>query len=372
MKPTEPAPTARVWAANRLGLDYQREAGRLGAPPVPIIDAHAHINGPSVAGIYARAASAYGVVRVYSQTQLPQAQGVREVLGDRIRFVAIPDYMGADRTAAMGEGFLRNIREFRERFGACLVKFWNAPRLRDFVDPVRDAEVFGLESPWRIRAAELATSLGMMLMTHIADPDTWFATKYADAARYGTKRQQYEPLERMLDRFDVPWMAAHMGGWPEDLEFLSGLLDRHANLYLDTSATKWMVRELSRHSREDLLAFLRRYRGRILFGSDIVTSDEHLKPNAPNAAFAADAADSAESAFDLYASRYWALRTLWETDYDGPSPIADPDLAMVDPSRHDATSAPALRGKSLPREELEWLYHRAAEELLTRWERAHP
>ncbi|MHC4590503.1 MAG: hypothetical protein ACYTAQ_14535 [Planctomycetota bacterium] len=40
-------------------------------------------------------------------------------------------------------------------------------------------------------------------------------------------------------------------------------------------------------------------------------------------------ASSPQEAFDLYASRYWALRTLFETDHVGPSPIADPDLALV-------------------------------------------
>ncbi|HRI41291.1 MAG TPA: hypothetical protein PLW54_06390, partial [Bacteroidia bacterium] len=81
-------------------------------------------------------------------------------------------------------------------------------------------------------------------MVHIADPDTWFATRYSDARRYGTKREQYQGLERMLDRFTNPWIAAHMGGWPEDLGFLDGMLARHPNLHIDTSATKWVVRAL--------------------------------------------------------------------------------------------------------------------------------
>src|SRR5690606_38233557 len=119
----------------------------------------------------------------------------------------------------------------------------------------------------------------MIFMVHVADPDTWFATKYADASIYGTKRQQYEPLEALLDRFTQPWIAAHMGGWPEDLALLTDLLNRHDNLYLDTSATKWIVREVSKHSRDELIAFLTRFKGRIMFGSDIVTADDHLTPS---------------------------------------------------------------------------------------------
>jgi len=200
-------------------------------------------------------------------------------------------------------------------------------------------------------------------MTHVADPNTWFATRYADSETYGTKKDHYEPFERMLDRFTQPWIAAHMGGWPEDLEFLSGLLDRHDNLYLDTSATKWIVREVSRHSREEVKVFMKRYNGRLLFGSDIVTVDDHLKPNEDATEMTAKAS-SPEDAFDLYASRYWALRKLWESDYEGESPIADPDLAMVDPDTYNEMDAPPLRGKSLPDEVLRELYHEAAERLL--------
>ena len=34
---------------------------------------------------------------------------------------------------------------------------------------------------------------------------------------------------------------------------------------------------------------------------------------------------------------------MMETDYYGPSPIADPDLAMVDPKRYTETDAPTLQ-----------------------------
>ena len=161
-------------------------------------------------------------------------------------------------------------------------------------------------------------------------------------------------------------MAAHLGGWPEDLEFLSGLLDRHPNLHLDSSATKWMVRELSRHSRADLVDFLKRYEGRILFGSDIVTADEHLTTEHDDAREANAKAGNADEAFDLYASRYWALRTLYETTYDGESPIADPDLALVDPDRYDELDAPPLIGKDLPEEMFDAFYRGAAQRLLAK------
>lgn len=357
--------------ANRLGLDYAREAARLGAPVCPIIDAHAHINGARAAAVYRDVCDLYGIERVYSQTQLAQADAVREVMGERISFVAIPEYMHADRRWAHTQGFLENLDRWHAR-GARMVKFWGAPRLRDYVSPMGldPSEIVPFDSPWKLRIAEKAESLGMMLMVHCADPDTWFETMYADSGKYGTKASQYESLERLLEKTGMPCMAAHMGGWPEDLEFLSGLLERHPKLILDTSATKWMIRELSRHETGELVAFLDRHAGRILFGSDIVTSDDHLAPSDPdNPAFGNQLASSEREAMELYASRYWALRTMYETGYRGESNIADPDLKMVAPDRYDEMSAPALRGHGLDAARLRVLYREAAAGTLDRWHR---
>jgi len=80
---------------------------------------------------------------------------------------------------------------------------------------------------------------------------------------------------------------------------------------------------------------------------------------------AAKASNHAD-AFDLYASRYWALRTMFEHHYDGESPIADPDLAMVDPHSFSHDSAPQMKGFKLDRELLLSLYHDAAHQLLSK------
>ncbi len=353
-------------ANNRLGLDYRAEAERLGAPVVPIIDAHAHINGGEAARVYDEARRVYGVVHTFTQTLPRDAEAVREVLGESISFVAVADFLSSDRLRAHKEGMLEGIRWWHG-MGARMVKFWSAPRGRDLGREVGEPLLMTLDAPWRREQMELAASLGVSFMVHIADPDTWFATKYSDASIYGSKRAQYEVLERLLEEYrSVGWLVAHMGGWPENLEFLSGLLERHENFVVDTSATKWMVRELSKHPRERLLGFLRRFRGRVLFGSDIVTMDAHLSEDPGPRGYGMQAS-SAEEAFELYASRYWAYRTMFETRYEGESAIADPDLAMVDPEGHDAMSAPALRGFALPEEELRVLYREACVGSLMEW-----
>lgn len=363
---SNPGRSARpVNSSNRFGLDYTAEAARLGPPVAPIIDVHTHVNGRAAARIMRRACDLYGVSRIFSMTYLEQAEAMLEVFGDggRIEFIAIPDFNAKDRRHAMGDGFIERLEGYH-RLGTRIAKFWAAPRAVDYAREFGEPGYMRLDAPHRIAAMEAAAAFGMIFMTHVADPDTWFATKYRDASIYGTKREQYVPFEMLLDRFTQPWIAAHMGGWPEDLEFLTGLLNRHANLYLDCSACKWQVRELGRQSRSDLVAFFARFRGRILFGSDIVTTDDHLAASKAENEMQ-QKAGSEDEAFDLYASRYWAFRTLLETRYEGESPIADPDLAMVDPARFGPMDAPPLVGKSLPIEILRDVYHDAAAMLLS-------
>src|SRR5260221_6872785 len=136
------------------------------------------------------------------------------------------------------------------------------------------------------------------------DPDAWFDSVYADRAKFGTKMEQYALWRRMLEMFpDLIWIGAHMGGAREHPDFLDELLTTYPHLYLDTSATKWQVREVSAH-REAIRALLLRHPDRFLFGSDLVTRP-HLER-------------------EHYVSRYWAQRTLWESDWVGRNPIADP------------------------------------------------
>jgi len=351
--------------ANRFGLDYRAEAAKLGRPVVPITDAHTHIHGEKASRIYDEVRQLFGVVKTYSMTQIGQAAAVREVLGDTVRFIAIPSWSDPDKVSAHGMGYVKTVERFRREFDSRMLKIWGSPRLRDIVPDAMD--VRDIDSPARVAACEAGRDLGMMYMVHVADPDTWFAAKYSDAAKYGAKRSHYEALERMLDRFESPWIAAHMGGWPEDLNFLDGMLTRHDNLYIDTSATKWVVRELGKYFPGRTRAFFTRWRGRVLFGSDLVVMEDQLSPAKSGVSPMGDLADSPESAFELYASRYYTLRTMFETSYEGESPIADPDLMMVEPGKYDAMSAPVLRGLGIDRDLLSVMYAGAAERLVEEW-----
>ncbi len=166
----------------------------------------------------------------------------------------------------------------------------------------------------------------MSAIIHVSDPDIWFETRYADSSAYGTKREQYVALETVLTRHPgISFIGAHMAGSPEDLDFAGSLLEKHPNYHVDTSATKWMVRELSKRP-EETRAFFEKYRDRILFGSDnfvMPGRDTHL-----------------------YNTRYWAHQILWESDKQVMSPIHDDDYG----------GKPMIRGTNLPPDILEDIY----------------
>jgi hypothetical protein len=129
-----------------------------------------------------------------------------------------------------------------------------------------------------------------------------------------------------------------MGGDPEHPDHLEALLQRYPNLLFDSSATKWQVREVSAR-RDAIRDLVCRYPERFLFGSDLVT--RHGLPR------------------DHYVSRYWCQRTLWESAWEGRSPIADPDF-------EPEGETPMLRGLELPLDVLTRVYRENARDLFGR------
>lgn len=316
--------------------------------PGPILDVHAHVMvtrpgdpktgpptgmGPGASLAQAETllavAEEFGIVRTWTMCLPGDIVPLRERFGERLRFNGPVSKRSAEEP---DDNAYRLLDQYLE-LGVDIIKFWAAPRGRErglFVD-----------APWRIEVAKRARSAGIrVMMVHVADPDAWFRTVYSDTAKYGTKPEQYPGLVRMLEEFpDLCWIGAHMGGDPEHPDHLEELLERYPHLYLDTSATKWQVREVSRRKGaiRDLIC---RHPDRFLFGSDLVT--RHDLPR------------------EHYVSRYWCQRTLWESNLSGPSPIADPDFT---PEEGEGP-LPTLRGVDLPIAVLEMVYRGNAERLL--------
>lgn len=314
-----------------------------------IVDIHAHVmmtrpgdpkDGPPLgvgpnasveqAEMMLEAGQEFGVRRTYSMCYPDDIAPLRERFGEAIGFNGSISKKKADDP---DDDAYRLLDRFLE-LGIEMIKFWSAPRGRE-----RGLHV---DAPWRIEALKRARSAGIrVVMVHVGDPDRWFESVYLDRAKFGTKMEQYVGFRRMLEEFsDVAWIAAHMGGDPEHPDHLQELIETYPHLHFDTSATKWQVREVSPR-RAAIRALLLKYPERFLFGTDNVTRHGLDR--------------------DLYVSRYWCQRTLWESAWEGRSPIADPDYVA---EGTDAT--PLLRGLDLPENVLRLLYHDNAARLLGR------
>ncbi|MCG3179325.1 MAG: hypothetical protein BIFFINMI_01659 [Phycisphaerae bacterium] len=284
-------------------MDYRHPPERR-LPSLPITDAHIHLRGGLEAlRRFFRVADLYGINRFCSMTFLEQIDEIRRTWPGRVDFIAIPDYRQFKRTRRFLNRWRHDVIEFARR-GARICKLWAAPRAREQWD-------FTIDLPWLRPVIDAAVDAGMGFMVHVADPDAWFATRYANADIYGTKERNYDQLHWFADYVSPrPVIGAHFIGHSENLDHLDMLLNGHRNLMLDTSATKWIAREISRHRPERARQFFSRHRGRILFGSDLVIDPKYD--------------------FTHYASRYWVQQMLWESAFRGDSPIEDPDAGTAD------------------------------------------
>jgi predicted TIM-barrel fold metal-dependent hydrolase len=331
---------------NVTGIDYSDRAHF--AYHGQIIDIHAHVlrtrpddppHGPAKgvgpgasmeqAEIMLAEAERFGIVQTVTMCFPDDVEPLRARFGDRLLFNTMVNKQKLDEP---DDEVFRRLERCLE-LGTSIIKFWSAPRGRDrglFVD-----------APWRIEAAKRARAAGVrIIMVHVGDPDVWFRTTYADAAKYGTKPEQYIGLERMLELFpDMLWIGAHMGGDSEHPDHLAALLEKYPHFHLDTSATKWQVREVSQrtHGIRELIC---RFPDRFLFGTDLVTRHGFVPEH--------------------YVSRYWCQRTLWESTWEGPSPIADPD--WTPPA--EGPALPVLRGVGLPADMLGQVYYGNARRML--------
>lgn len=305
---------------NRTGADFRRPMPR---PKVNglVIDFHCHLLANRHARDWFEAADHYGIHQFVTMTPLEEVVGLLRDWPGRLHFIAVPQWGPNNVPADWFDDYRTRLEGFYN-LGSRIVKFHAAPGTMAMRGKWLDDPAF------RPLFRE-AIGRKMAVMTHVGDPQTWYDAKYTDATKYGTRDEHYAMWEGLLEEYrGVPWVGAHLGGNPEDLHRLQGLLDRFPDLWLDCSATRWMVREISAR-RDAAREFFVRNQDRIIFGSDQVSGDDR--------------------GFDFLASRFWAHRKLWETAYTGPSPIFDPDLP--------ADRQPILRGLALPDGVLQKMYH---------------
>ncbi|HRK31529.1 MAG TPA: amidohydrolase family protein [Tepidisphaeraceae bacterium] len=313
--------------------EHNRTGQNLRAPmPRPkvrgkVIDFHCHLLSAAHASAWFAAADHYGIDTFFTMGPLEEAIRLKRVWGERIHFNAVPAWRDIGTTGWVDD-WLRRLDGFYN-IGTRIAKFHMAPGTLARANMTFDSPIFH-------RVLKAVLDRRMIIMSHVGDPELWYQSKYADTAKFGTRDLHYQLFAEAIESVDGnPWVGAHLGGNPEDLPRLQGLLDRFPNLWLDCSATRWMQREVCCR-RDAMREFFIRNQDRILFGSDQVSGDDR--------------------GFDFYASRFWVHRKLWETAFVGDSPITDPDLPEM--------QQPTLRGLCLPDPVLQKLYRNNAVRLM--------
>lgn len=158
-----------------------------------------------------------------------------------------------------------------------------------------DGRLVPVDDPALDVVFETAGALGLPVLLHSGDPKAFFDPPTANNERFeelsvhpgwsfhgiAPNGQAWPSWSALLDQFErrvarhprTTFVGAHFGNAAEEPERVARMLDRHANLVIDTAAR---VPEFGRHPAEAMRRFFERYQDRILFGSDLGVGSEGL------------------------------------------------------------------------------------------------
>ncbi len=130
--------------------------------------------------------------------------------------------------------------------------------------------------------------LGMPVAIHSGDPEAFFQPvnetneqyeeligqptwQFSDRKQYPSLPEILEAQKRMfLKHPNTTFVALHVASWPENLDYVSNLLDRCPNVVVEFGAREAELGRQPRRARQ----FFQEYQDRILFGTDYTVSEE--------------------------------------------------------------------------------------------------
>jgi hypothetical protein len=189
---------------NRTGIDFRQPMPR---PKIKgaVIDFHCHLLAERHGDAWFEAADHYGIDQFFSMGPLEEAVGIQRRWGDRVQFIAVPAWL--DYSPNWYDDWMRRLEGFYN-LGSRIVKFHMAPQSMD-------KRHYRLDSPELVPFFREIEARNMAVMTHVGDPDTWYAAKYTDHERYGTREDHYKMwADALAAHPNIPWVGAHMGGQP--------------------------------------------------------------------------------------------------------------------------------------------------------------
>jgi predicted TIM-barrel fold metal-dependent hydrolase len=251
-------------------------------PKFPVIDYHNHLDAQEPREVL-RIMDECGIERIVNITMhtgdmaLEMIRKFHSVAPARFATYGWMDWSDV-QSAGFFQRCVHRLETLIEK-GACGLKIW-----KDLGTKVLDADgnLLRIDDERLDPLYEKAAELGVPIMYHIADPDAFFLPidaaneRYEELAAhpewsyYGSHYGKLELLaqrDRVIARHaKTTFVGAHVAEHPEDLAYVTKLLEKYPNLHVDIGAR---CAELGRQpytAREFFLKFA----DRILFGTDLI------------------------------------------------------------------------------------------------------
>ena len=159
-------------------------------------------------------------------------------------------------------------------------------------DRDKSGKLIAIDDPRLDPIWDEAGRLGIPVSIHTSDPEAFFhpidntneryeeLTEHPDWSFYGPQFPTKEELLAQRDRMfakhpNTTFVALHMANWPENLDYVSRLLDRLPNMMVEFGAREAELGRQPQRARE----FFIKYQDRIMFGTDNEVAEAMYRNN---------------------------------------------------------------------------------------------